>query len=229
MARRWDRDAIGEILSGAGIDAWGVADTRPPLPLAPPLPTAVSLLKRFAPAELRGVEKGPHATYFAGYLRLNAALDAAAATLVDALRADGFEALSVPSTVPGELYDTIDDWGDAGVFPHKTAATRAGLGWIGKTALFVSPEFGPRVRLATVFTDVPLEAGSPVGVGRCGACRRCVDACPAGAGRDVTWRAGMPRDALYDEKACEAETDRHPELGGVCGICIAVCPWGREG
>jgi epoxyqueuosine reductase QueG len=228
MAPSWDRDGVGELLARAGVDAWGVAANAPPLPLAPSLPTAVALLKRFAAHELLGVEDGPHETYYAGYRRLNAALDAAAVTLVEALRAAGFQAEHVPPTVPEELYESIDDWGDAGVFAHKTAATRAGLGWIGKTALFVSSDFGPRVRLATVFTDLTLEAGTPVVEGRCGLCRRCVDACPAGAGRDVTWRAGLPRDTLYDEKACEAETERYPHLGGVCGVCIAVCPWGRE-
>ena len=69
-------------------------------------------------------------------------------------------------------------WTDARVFPHKTAATQAGLGWIGKTALFVSPRLGPRLRLATVFTDAELPVGEPVTEGRCGSCRRCVDACP---------------------------------------------------
>jgi epoxyqueuosine reductase QueG len=227
--RSWDRGQVGEVLDRVGVDAWGVAANVPPLPLAPSLPTAVALLKRFEAVELRGVEHGPHKTYYAGYLRLNAALDTAATTLVEGLRAAGAAAEYVPPTVPEELYDTIVDWGDAGVFAHKTAATRAGLGWIGKTALFVSPQFGPRVRLATVFTDLALEAGTPVAEGRCGTCRRCVDACPAGAGRDVTWQAGMPRELLYDEKACEAETERYPDLGGVCGVCIAACPWGRDG
>ncbi len=161
MAPGWDRDAVGELLAGAGVDAWGVAANAPPLPLAPSLPTAVALLKRFAVHELLGVEEGPHETYYAGYRRLNAALDAAAVTLVEALRTAGFQAEHVPPTVPEELYESIDDWGDAGVFAHKTAATRAGLGWIGKTALFVSSDFGPRVRLATVFTDLVLEAGTP--------------------------------------------------------------------
>jgi len=46
------------------------------------------------------------------------------------------------------------DWTNAGVLPHKTAATQSGLGWIGKTAVFVSARFGAAVRLATVFTDV---------------------------------------------------------------------------
>jgi epoxyqueuosine reductase QueG len=86
-------------------------------------------------------------------------------------------------------------------FPHKTAAASAGLGWIGKTALFVSPQFGPAVRLATVFTDLDLPVGDAIAEGRCGDCRACVDACPAGCGRDVQWRAGMARDELFDAGA----------------------------
>jgi epoxyqueuosine reductase QueG len=219
---------VGALLKTAGVDAWGVAANDPPLPRAPGLPTAISLLARFTPEELAGVEDGPTPAYYAGYCRVNDTLNAAAAALADALVAAGFHAETVPATVPEEDYDAIDDWCAVPVFAHKTAATRAGLGWIGKTALFVSPTLGPRVRLATVFTDLPLAAESPVEDGRCGSCRKCVDACPAGAGRDVTWRAGMPRADLYDAKACEIETEKHPDLGGVCGVCIAVCPWGRR-
>jgi epoxyqueuosine reductase QueG len=193
---------------------------------APALPYAVSLVMRFRPAELDGLEGGPTEAYHAAYRRLNEALEHAASTLATGLREAGRAAEHVEPTVPEDRHHAVEDWTDARVFPHKTAATRAGLGWIGKTALFVSPTLGPRVRLATVFTDLPLEAGLPVGVGHCGACRRCVDACPARAGRDVTWRAGMPRAALYDAKACELETELYPELGGVCGVCMAVCPRG---
>jgi len=58
----------------------------------------------------------------------------------------------------------------------------------------------------------------------------CADAsrCRAGAGVDVTWRAGLPREELYDVKACEEETYKYEDLGGVCGVCIAVCPWGLK-
>jgi epoxyqueuosine reductase len=224
----WTRREVGALLAGTGVDAWGVAVNDPPLPLAPALPRALSLLMAFEAAELEGLEAGPGPAYYAAYRRLNDALTASASSLTAVLRKAGHEAGYVPPTVPEDAYDEIDDWGDAGAFAHKTAATQAGLGWIGKTALFVSPVFGPRVRLATVFTDLELEPGIPVSEGRCGSCRRCVDECPAGAGRDVTWAAGAPRDLLYDEKACERETDRHPDLGGVCGVCIAVCPWGRR-
>ncbi len=226
MARELTRDDIDEILRGQGVCAWSVAGNAPLMPRAPELPTAISLLVRFQPSELEGVQHGPTDAYYAGYRRVNAVLSEAGSTLVDVLRCHGHRAQLVRPTVPEEEYEAIDDWCDVPVFAHKTAATRAGLGWIGKTALFVSPVFGPRVRLATVFTDLDLPLGVPVRKGRCGSCRRCVDACPAHAGRDVTWRAGMSRDELYDARACELETEKHAHLGGVCGICMAVCPWG---
>jgi heterodisulfide reductase subunit C len=38
----------------------------------------------------------------------------------------------------------------------------------------------------------------------------------------------MPRAELFDAKACELETEKFDHLGGVCGVCIAVCPCGRR-
>jgi epoxyqueuosine reductase QueG len=229
MADQSTANDVYAFVRSLGVDAWGVASNDPQLPMAPTLPTAISLLVRLEPAELEGVELGPTPAYYAGYRRVNAALDAAASALTTALSVAGWSAEYVASTVPEDQCDAIDDWCALPVFPHKTAATQAGLGWIGKTALFVSPEFGPRVRLVTIFTDLRLQPGAAVDTGRCGACRRCVDACPAHAGVDVTWRAGLPREALYDAKACERETSSHKDLGDVCGVCIAVCLWGARG
>ena len=213
-------------LRANGVSEWGVASNDPRMALAPPLPRAISLMVRFEGVALEGVEHGPPLAYFADYNRLNATLNAAATQLTQYLLDAGYRASCMEATL--EDYEAVENWGDAGVFAHKTAATRAGLGWIGKTALFVSPVLGPKVRLATVFTDLDLPAGAPIDAGRCGRCRVCVDACPVGAGRDVRWEAGMARDLLYDEKACEGYLDRFPELGGVCGICVAVCPFGKR-
>lgn len=205
---------------------WGVASNDPPMDLAPSLPRAISIMVAYRAPAFVGLTTEPTLAYFTDYERLNATLNATTRALCKALVAHGHRAVSVDATL--EDYDQVEDWGNAGVFPHKTAATRAGLGWIGKTALFVSPMWGPKVRLATVFTDLDLPAGVPVDTGRCGRCTRCVDACPVDAGRDVRWVAGMTRDELYDEKACEAYTDRFPEYGGVCGVCVAACPFGRR-
>jgi epoxyqueuosine reductase len=219
-------DEIDRLLKDHGVAAWGVAGNEPRMALAPDLPFALSLVAAHDPAAIAGVIEAPTAVYYADYQRLNALLDEAAAALVAALRAAGHAADAVHATIYEDEYDRVEDWGDAGVFAHKTAATRAGMGWIGKTALFVSPELGPRVRLATVFTDARLAPGPAVTESGCGACRACVDACPAGAGRDVAWSAGMTRDALFDEKACEVYTERFEDLGGVCGSCLAACPYG---
>ena len=221
------RDDIERLLRDHGVALWGVAANDPPMALAPDLPRAISIAVRHDPSVMPGIEREPTAAYYADYRRVNDVLDAAAGVLVDALLGAGHRAQSVTATIYD--YETVEDWGDAGVFAHKTAATRAGLGWIGKTALFVSPEYGSWLRLATVFTDLDLDPGTPVVATGCGDCRACVDACPADAGRDVQWTAGTPRDALFDEKACEVFTERYEEFDGVCGACLAVCPFGIAG
>jgi epoxyqueuosine reductase len=216
-----DRHAIGQLLRTKGIDGWGVAANTPCLPLAPDHPTAIAMLMRVDQLVVRGLRHGPTEDYSEEYLRLNRALDDATGTLVEVLRVHGYAAERVAATV-----------GDSGnghrPFPHKTAATSAGLGWIGKTALFVSPQFGPAVRLATVFTDLDLPAGEAITEGRCGDCRDCVDACPAGCGRDVRWHAGMARDELFDAAACRHQMTLFDNVAAqICGICIAACPYTR--
>jgi epoxyqueuosine reductase QueG len=93
----------------------------------------------------------------------------------------------------------------------------------------VSPDLGPKLRLATVFTDLDLPEGAPMTRGRCGSCTLCVDACPAKAGVDVQWLAGMAREALFDARACERHIEGNKEFDGICGICVAVCPFGAAG
>ena len=214
-----DRHAIGQLLRTKEIDAWGIAANTPRLPLAPDYPNAISMLMRVDQLVVRGLRHGPTEDYYEEYLRLNVALDDATATFVDALRVHGHAAERVVAT-----------GGDNGnghrPFPHKTAATSAGLGWIGKTALFVSPQFSPAVRLATVFTDLDLPVGDAIAEGRCGDCRACVDACPAGCGRDVQWHAGMARDELFDAAACRRQMALFDNVDAqICGICIAACPF----
>jgi epoxyqueuosine reductase QueG len=246
-----DRNTVGHILAGSGIDAWGIAANTPRLNGAPPLPVAISLVMCIAPAALAGVQIGSTSAYRQEWSRLNKALDTAATVLVDNLVRRGYAAQRVPATISDYRLNAGDGDTDSSAsgdakgdandvardaagdnddrwrqFPHKTAATLAGLGWIGKTGLFVSHEFGPAVRLATVFTDLSLTPGSPVTTGRCGSCRLCVDHCPAGSGRDVTWHAGMARDELFDAASCQRF---RRESGEICGMCVAVCPYSRQG
>ena len=217
-----DRHTVGQLLRTKEVDAWGVASNEPRLPLSPDLPIAISMMMRLDPLVVRGLRHGPTEDYEEEYLRLNVALDDATQTLVDVLEFRGHAAARVVATHGGTGNGEPP-------FPHKSAATRAGLGWIGKTALFVSPEFGPAVRLATVFTDLELPTGEPVTESLCARCTECVDACPAGCGKDVLWRPGMARELLFDAGACRHQMSLFSVVDSqICGICIAACPYAHK-
>ena len=154
---------------------------------------------------------------------VNQRLDHVASRLGGALQRAGHRALPVPAS------QTVDTDRLYGLFSHKMAAHLAGLGWIGKSCLLVTPEVGPRVRWATVLTDAPLAvSGEPIGE-RCGTCQRCVEICPPGAFSGRPFRADEPREMRYAAHKCRAyfdEMEGTVELA-VCGLCLYVCPYGR--
>ena len=215
-----------------GVAQVGYADLHNVLPPRyAALPRAVVLVWRLCDGVLDEVASGgePTFTYFQHYRAVNATLDRLTLRVATLLERDGYRALPIAAS-----QSVHDNGAYAGAFQHKTAAVRAGLGWIGKNALFVSPEFGPRVRLATVLTDHPLvpeRVRRDESVSRCGACTRCVSACPAKALSGTEYQSGMPREALFDAHACSEHMKQAYQMigrGAVCGLCAAVCPWGRR-
>ncbi len=113
-----------------------------------------------------------------------------------------------------------------GHFSHKVAATCAGLGWVGKHGLLVSPEFGSAVLWGTVLTDACLPVGRPVRRGRCGSCTICRDACLPGAVQGREWRRGLEFGDLVNKDGCAAQVARLQREGKTCcGRCMAACPY----
>jgi len=221
VRKQLNRHTAGLVLAGAGVDAWGVARNDPQFPLAPPLPSAISIMMRLSGAVLQEIATGPTAAYLAECRRVDQALQEAAAALERAITDTDHQTISIPAATDGEAKHP---------FSHKEVAARAGLGWIGKTALFVSREFGPAVRLATVFTDLPLPPGKPIRSGRCGTCVACLRACPAGAGRNITWQADATQTDQYGVDACGRHAvSAHTPKDHVCAICIGVCPLSQGG
>jgi epoxyqueuosine reductase len=115
-----------------------------------------------------------------------------------------------------------------GEVSHKAAAKTAGLGWIGKSTLLVTPELGPRVCLATVLTDMPLPTGRPMR-NRCGSCKMCVLSCPLRVLKGPTF-ADHPTDVAdaINVKECGALVNRTWANGSLCYECMLACPIGKS-
>jgi len=156
---------------------------------------------------------------------INQRLNAIASQVTSLLQRAGHRVLPIPAA------DRTDWGGHRAVFSHKLAAHLAGLGWIGKSCLLVTPEVGPRVRWISVLTDAPLSpTGGPIEE-RCGECRECVEVCPVHAFTGRPFRAEEPRSARYDAGKCHEYLRGVQEDTGhrVCGMCLYVCPHGRKG
>ncbi len=119
---------------------------------------------------------------------------------------------------------------DTTPFAERAFAARAGLGWIGKHTNLIAPKLGSFVFLGEVITTLELEPDAALQKS-CGACTRCVDACPTGALRG---------DATIDARRCISDltqrTDALPRelrpLVGTwvwgCDLCQEVCPPTRQ-
>ncbi len=186
------------------------------------LTNAVSLTVRLSDAVIDQIEESPTHTYFQHYRTVNAYLDSVMLQLVMALQAKGYNAASVPASQSVE--------GLQGIYSHKKVAVQAGVGYIGKSCLFISKKFGPRVRLGTVFTDAPLETVNKKQESLCGDCNICASHCGAMAIKNVNYEEGMTREEIFDAKACSdymKEKYKHIGRGAVCGVCMRVCPKGN--
>jgi reductive dehalogenase len=106
-------------------------------------------------------------------------------------------------------------------------ARDAGLGEIGRMGLLMTPELGPRVRIAVVTTDLPLVTDErrcdPTMVDFCVRCSKCADACPSDAipVHDRVEIDGVERWRI-DSEACFTLWCK---MGTDCGRCMSVCPY----
>jgi len=191
--------------------------------------SAISIAVALDASIINEISEGPTRRYYHEYERVNEFLARLCANTVDDLKKRGHNAKAIDPTIriDGSAWKAL-----ATPLPHKTVATRAGLGWIGKSALLITQRYGPAVRLATVLTDAKLNAGTPVDDSHCGDCTKCVDRCPAKAILGENWRKGSERESIYDAHVCRAMATglagRMDIPATICGICIHACPWTQK-
>ena len=112
-------------------------------------------------------------------------------------------------------------------------AIDAGLGELARNGLLITPEFGPRVRLAKVITDMPLMPDRPIEFGVwdfCLKCEKCADKCPSKSipygkptdkPNNISNRQGLLRWPINAE-TCLAFWAKN---GTDCANCIRSCPF----
>ncbi len=115
-------------------------------------------------------------------------------------------------------------------------AIQAGLGEYGRNGLLITKEFGPRVRLGRVLTDMPLESDKPIRFGvteTCESCRRCANNCPPQAidhGSPSTYR--FSRSNLQGVKKWTTDAEKCFKFwvarGTDCANCIRTCPYNKD-
>ena len=211
---------VKDLALGLGFSIFGVA-TLPDLEelafdLAPAtirnLTTAIALGVQLSDGVLEDITDHPTRLYLHHYRQTNYFLDRNAWELSRLIEEMGATAMAIAAS------QTIDWINQRGHLSHKEVARRAGLGWIGRNNLLVTPEYGSRIRLVTILTDLPLPPDQPM-VKDCGDCRKCIELCPAGA------IAEEPSE--FDHIKCYEQLGQFKKglnLGHyICGVCVKAC------
>lgn len=109
------------------------------------------------------------------------------------------------------------------ILPYKTIATKSGLGWIGRSALFVTPEYGSAVALGAILTDMPLDFDQPITDSECDDCTNCQDACPVDAINPQKWNDRLNRSDIIDIETCSEYIIDQYKAGLGCTKCMSEC------
>lgn len=147
---------------------------------------------------------GPHSDY------LNSRLTRAVYDLANFFHKEGYHCLPLPAAgCP------TDQRFLKALFSYKHAAQLTGLGIIGRHGLLITPQFGPRLRLACLLTSAEVEPSQPLPEDFCLDCAACIRACPAQA-------LQMPKAGeqyAMNKFACRT----YRQVGLTCSVCLKIC------
>jgi len=159
--------------------------------------------------------------------------------IADATAGMGYSKMAITSTYLARFikligYKAIPCSNDTA--PSIPLAMRVGLGELGRNGLLITPEFGPRVRLAKVLTDLPLVADTPIEFGVtefCSKCEICADSCPSHAiihgertakPNSVSNTVGVLKWPIHAERCLKFwASAKRP-----CHLCVSTCPFNKQ-
>lgn len=217
---------VKSILLDVGAALVGIGDMSEVLNC--PFPVGISVAVPVPVDIVKSLKEAPTKEYYDTYHSLNNKLDEIINIGKEFLVMKGYNAIAqTKKTVELDRKQWVSR------LPHKTVATRAGIGWIGKNCLLVTQKFGSAVRISSILTDAPLECNAPMDVSKCGDCHLCVDACPGQALTGVSWEKKIARERIVDVNKCyNTQKKVMLENTGIdydlCGKCFAVCAFTQK-
>jgi len=189
-------------------------------------PEAETVVVICLPVQLPIVETAPSIYYHELYETVNILLDAKAYEISNFLTMKGYPSIFLPCDGYGDIEVLLEK--PLAFFSHKHAAFLAGLGSFGLNNVLLTPEWGPRVRFTSIFTTLKLE-GTPIsGDDLCTRCMSCAHDCPVNAIKsEYGARTDFP--PTINKMTCANRSKKlRKEYRSPCGICIKVCPVGKD-
>lgn len=217
-----------EYLSYLGVSLVGFADLSDiDTTLFNNMKYGISIAIAIDPNIINKISEEPTKEYYEEFIMLNNKLDTITKLAVKHIISMGYNAIGQTST-----YETRNA-NLTTILSHKTVATKAGLGWIGKNSLLTTTKYGSAIRLSSIITDMDLETDTPITESKCGCCNKCVEICPGSVLTGNSWTTHSSREDLINAFKCRdvASLNAKKLLGiemPLCGKCMAVCPFTEQ-
>ncbi len=178
------------------------------------------------PVQLPIVETAPSIYYHELYETVNNLLDEKAYEIANYLTMNGYPSIYLPRDGYGDIEVLLEK--PLAFFSHKHAAFLTGLGSFGLNNVILTPEFGPRVRFTSIFTTADLEGDPIPAKDLCTRCLACAVQCPVKA-IESEYPSGNTAPPLINKMKCANRSKTlRKKYSSPCGICIKVCPVGRD-
>lgn len=186
-------------------------------------PEAKTVIVIGYPVQLPILETSPSIYYHELYNTVNTILDTKAYELSNFINEKGYASIYLPRDAYGDIDVLLKN--PFAFFSHKHAAFLAGLGTFGENNVILTSEYGPRVRFTSIFMSAEIEGDPLIEEDLCLHCKRCVENCPVNAIESQVGELIMPIDKI----SCAMRSKNlRKEFRSPCGICIKVCPVGKD-
>ncbi|MGX8693312.1 MAG: hypothetical protein ACSW71_00245 [Methanobrevibacter sp.] len=216
-------DELEKYLLGLGVSKVGYADVNGLAKDFVDLPHGISLVLKLPKETIHLVENENYPEYWKSFHAKIAELTQMALKGEEFIKSKGYNAFALTME-----RNECDMEKLLSILPYKTIATKSGLGWIGRSALFVTPEYGSAVVLGAILTDMPLELGIPITDSECDDCENCQNACPVKAINPQKWNDRLNRKDIIDIEACSEYIIDQYKNGLGCTKCMCECKLTQE-